>query len=121
MPQFTPQNAKEMAQRSAEARRLNRQRAEEAALLPPQVAQSVPQAAEDTYVLTRLLRVRGHLDRIDRMMASEQDPKRLRDLAAVTRDLEEQERRLSGRPLPGSKRPRPEPAKKISSAPAPLD
>ena len=84
MPQFTPQNARAMAQRSAEARRRNREREERAAMLPPQAAHTAPPDAGDPYVLQRLIRVRGHLDRIDRMMAGEQDPKRLRDLAAVT-------------------------------------
>ena len=54
----------------------------------------------------RLGRVRDQLEKLDRMIADEEDPQRLDRLASAQARLSEQERILDGRPLPGSRRPR---------------
>jgi hypothetical protein len=62
-------------------------------------------AGTDPYVTERLARVRRQLDRLDGLMAAEKDPQRIDRLASAQYRLAEQERILSGRPLPGSRRP----------------
>ena len=54
----------------------------------------------DAFTLSRLARVRSHLERIDDLLSKETDPQSLDRLAAAASKLEEQERRLSGRSLP---------------------
>jgi len=61
----------------------------------------------DPYPASRLSRVRAQLDRIDAMVINETDPKRLNDLACASMRLADQERKLAGRPDPGSYRPSP--------------
>jgi hypothetical protein len=64
-----------------------------------------PLQAADSYVSARLSRVRLQLDRVDEMMMTEKDPQKLDRLASAQARLAEQERIMSGRPLPGSRRP----------------
>jgi hypothetical protein len=49
--------------------------------------------------------VREQLDRVDDLMISEDDPKRLKELADASARLSDQEFKLAGRPSPGSRRP----------------
>jgi hypothetical protein len=60
---------------------------------------------ENNFTTRRLTRVREQLERLDRMAAEENDPKRIKELADATTRLSEQERILDGRPMPGSRRP----------------
>lgn len=69
----------------------------------------------------RLMRVRKQLDRLDDMMFKEKDPQKLDRLASAQARLSEQERILDGRPLPGSRRPRPEKPTKDTSTVEPVD
>jgi hypothetical protein len=66
---------------------------------------SAPVAADD-YLNRRILRVRAQLEKLDQMLAAEDNPQAIDRLASAQSRVSEQERILSGRPLPGSQRPR---------------
>lgn len=100
---FTPQIAREMAAKGHEARRRNI--AERKALFAPHFV--IP-GLNDSYVTERLACVRAQLGRLDAMVLTETDPQKLDRLASAQAKLADQERILSGRPLPGSRRPKPE-------------
>lgn len=121
MPLITPANAREMALRSAAARRLRREREERAKLNPPAAPQCPSLEASELYVARRLAKVRDQLDRVDAMFDACRDPIGLDRIAAVLARLSELERQLANRPLPGSRRPRSEPARKLMGAPSPID
>lgn len=100
---FTTANASEMAVKGNAIR-----------WAKPRVAQTQiatgSEVAESNYSITRLARVREHLDALDQEISDEldkakPDSKRLKELSDAQTKLEEQERRLSGRPLPGTLRP----------------
>ena len=77
---------------------------------PPQ-PEPLPKAFasdQDAFLTARLLRVRRQLERIDAMIATEDDPQRLDRLAAASMRLSDQEFALSNRPKPGNRRPGPE-------------
>src|ERR1051326_9250266 len=95
---FNHQNAREMARRSNEVQRERRRNTLTAQ--PSCHADNFPE-----YASRRLTRVRRQLDRIDRLMMTENDPQKLDRLASAQTRLREQERILSGRPLRGSLRP----------------
>lgn len=103
-PKFTPEQAREAALKSHEAQRMRK-----LALTLAQPADPAhdlaPKAKPDDYMLRRLTRVRGQLDRLDEMMRTEMDPQKLDRIASAQAKLAEQERQLAGRPLPGSLRP----------------
>lgn len=100
-----------MAARSAESRRINPLRA-----VPPgyklvraDYPEHVP--TSDDYPAVILARTRTQLDLVGRQITTElerekPDSRRLRDLTDAQTRLAEQERVLSGRPLPGSRRPK---------------
>lgn len=71
----------------------------------PIVEQPQPTETVQDYTSIRLTRVRLQLDRLDAMAAEETDTKRLKELADATSRLQEQERQLAGRPLPGTLKP----------------
>lgn len=100
-----------MAVRSnlAQAARLQQLRdAVETATLSPQA----------DYTTKRLARVRLQLDRLDNMLLTERDPQRLDRIASAQARISEQERILSGRPMPGSLRPRSErQSKRVAAEP----
>lgn len=73
-----------------------------------------PQPAVDGYVLKTLTRTRKQLDRLFSLMGDETDPQKLDRLASAIARLAEQERQLSGRPLPGSLRPRQEKSRRAA-------
>jgi len=111
MPLITCANARQLAAKALIARRANRERqrnldqriadltAKLTALTP------VPREQLSGYVEQRLTRVRKQLDRLDDLLSKETNPQRLDRLASAQYRLSEQERILSGRPLPGSRRP----------------
>lgn len=96
---FTTANAREMARRAVEARRLKR-------LAPPPVPPPVP---AELFALDALNRVRDHLRKVDNMLQAEQDPLSVERLARARLALCEQEFALAGRPKPGQRRPGPAP------------
>lgn len=95
MPQFTKETAAEMARRSHSPDSARNKPAE-----PPQE----PAIGLD-YTAIRLMRVRKQLDRLDELASEETDPKRCKEFADATSRLQEQERQLAGRPLPGTLKP----------------
>lgn len=99
---ITSQNAREMALRSAAARR-QRKAAVEAALANP----APPPAPSADYVQAQITRMRGQIDRVHYRLAQEKNPQAIERLATALARLVEQERILSGRPLPGAHRPGP--------------
>jgi hypothetical protein len=72
--------------------------------VPPPLPADHP-APKDAFTQARLERVRVQIARIDALLADEDDPKRLKELADALGRLADQERILAGRPLPGSRRP----------------
>jgi len=106
MSLFTTANAREMAARSQAARRQRTTQREAAKENAAPQSQTNPQQDDDAlFVAKRLARVRKQLDRIDGMIEKETDPMKLDRLASAQARLAEQERLLSGRPLPGSRKP----------------
>lgn len=104
-----------MSRRAAEAKKFKAQ-AEKARVLAMEaenalakplleiatLAVGVPSA---NYVTQRLSRVRAQLDKLDEMIANETDAQTLDRLASAQARLSVQEFALSGRPMPGSRRP----------------
>jgi hypothetical protein len=95
---FTKENAAEMAARALEARkqaeimRLNGE--------PPK-----PLLPEEKYRILTLARTRKQIERLFEMMDECDDAQKLDRLASALARLNEQERQLAGRPLPGSLKP----------------
>lgn len=99
---ITSDNARELQQKAVASRKLRQEQkqAEAFAALTAAMAQQLPE-----YVAARLARVRLQLDRLDQMLMDESDPQKLDRLASAQSRLSEQERQLSGRPMPGSLKP----------------
>jgi hypothetical protein len=112
---FTKETAAEMARRShapGSARFLQPVETPQ----PPQptpppaiVPATLAEIPTQDFIGLRLSRVRAQLDRLDALLAATTDTKAIKELADATKRLQDQERELSGRPLPGSRRPAPEP------------
>jgi len=108
---FTPENARLFSAKGRIARAANKAAKCKADLTLS--AQPIPPVSiPDNYIKpelshqeTRLIRVRSQLDMIDSLIAKERLPQNLDRLAAASAKLAEQERVLSDRPLPGSRRP----------------
>ena len=116
MARFTVANAKEMAAKSHAAKAARLEALRQAANPPPLIP---PPSGLDPYLSRRVARVRTQLDLLDQAIEKEAskaqpDGQRLNWLAQAQDRLSEQERRLSGRPLPGSRKP---PAEKPPSPP----
>lgn len=108
-PVFTKENARLFALRGVAARARNKAQAAIDRLKPPPLPplpEAILAAQAALFCEKRILRVRKQLDSIDAMIAQETDPQRLDRLASAQSRVSEQERILSGRPLPGSQRPR---------------
>lgn len=110
---FTPEIAAEMGRKSRLVVAQRRQQLEEAADIIKNLKEnfldrSADAAANGQYVQDTLSRTRKQLDRLFSLMEEEIDPQKLDRLASAIARLAEQERQLSGRPLPGSLRPRQE-------------
>jgi hypothetical protein len=121
MALFTSEIAKAYRQKSLASFRRNRiiekERAEREALAAKNPLQSslqrslqlslqpIPLPLLDDFCEKRIARVRKQLKKIDTMISQELDPQKLDRLASAQSRISEQERILSGRPLPGSRRP----------------
>lgn len=106
---FNRENAVEMSRRGLEARRAKAEALRELKRNPPPEPQPVE---PEKYHLNRLLCVRRQLSLLDKRIAvliegaDEETAGAIDRLASAQARLAEQERVLSGRPLPGSLRPR---------------
>lgn len=105
MPFITNENAKELAQRSAETRRLIKQYRTR-----PQANQ--PNEQRDYYTVKRLSRVRRQIDSLSNDLDAETDATKKDRLASAISRLSEIERQLANRPLPGSWKPTQAPKKR---------
>jgi uncharacterized membrane protein YccC len=110
MALFTVETSLLAAQRSIQSRRDRAKRlkdleAQAIANAQKPVKPIVEQTIVSDFQTVRLTRVREQLDRIDSMLSTEEDPKRIKELADATARLQEQERQLANRPMPGSLRP----------------
>jgi hypothetical protein len=119
MARFTAANARENAAKSHAARQQRRPNGDLAGETFRQTPQVGPHEAAGDYVSRRLARVRAQLDLVDSAIekAIGGDSKRLKELTEAQSRLEEQERRLSGRPLPGSRKPAPERVRPVIERP----
>jgi hypothetical protein len=100
--QFTADNAREMALRSAESRR--------AAAASPEAVLRAGQArvsaeTADRYVAKRIVQVRRQIEGLNERLEAAVDPKDIKALCDAISKLAELERVLAGRPLPGQRRP----------------
>lgn len=114
-PQLTP-FTNETASKAI-AKRWNAHR--ERQLIPqPEVKPQKVNSLPDNYLALRLVRVRAQLDLVDAAIVGSvaKDSKRLKELTDAQARLEEQERRLSNRPLPGSRKPAPERTRQVEAA-----
>ena len=107
-PHFTKENAKQYSlqgQATVRARKdaLEKENAKQKAIIETARALN---AMQDDYPVERIVRVRAQIKRIDAMLMEELNPQAIDRLASAIAKLGEQERILSGRPLPGSQRPR---------------
>ncbi len=117
---FTKENARALALKSLESRRLKQaqERLDKAKLekeaqigrnllMADAIREEPAPATENgkTYVAKQLVCVREHLDRLDKLIAKETEPASLDRLVSAQSKLREQERILDNRPLPGSRRP----------------
>jgi hypothetical protein len=100
MARITAANASKMAARSWEVRRERENMQGDSSAIP----QQIPLPASD-YVAFSVTRTRGQLDRLHAMLAKSKDAQEIERLARSIASLSELERVLSGRPLPGSRRP----------------
>jgi len=100
------QTARELAAKSHEARRRNKALREQA----DNESQPEPQLPAQSYVDTRLIRVRAQIDMLSDMLESEQDPQKIDRLANAITRLSGLEREYANRPLPGTLKPSSKPS-----------
>ena len=116
MPFITADNAAELGRRSGQSRR------EHGTRRKPQQPANIPEHI-DPYSKQTLLRVRKQVRSVLGMLETEIDPQKIDRLASALARLNEVERQLANRPLPGSWKPeRPARAKQawIDPTPAPM-
>jgi hypothetical protein len=106
---ITTENAREFQRRGVAKRLENAAKAKQ--VQPSAEPSTEPSNPPDTaFVSARLARVRAQLDRLDALISEqldagkELDPQAIDRLAAASSKFEEQERRLSNRSLPPTKR-----------------
>lgn len=116
MPFITAENAAELARKSHEAKRAKAERVQ--AEVNEALKQQVATDSTD-FISQRLSRVRAQLVRLDALASQEDDPKRIREYADATSRLQEQERQLAGRPLPGTLKPSSKPQTRAPAVPQP--
>ena len=109
MPLFSSANAREMGRLGGLAKRGRRHASQGS--MPDTTPLATPlNPAVDAFMSARLARVRAQLDRLDALISEqldagkELDPQAIDRLAAASSKFEEQERRLSNRSLPPTKR-----------------
>ena len=109
---FSPENAREMAFKALEARRKNKEARKlqaEQDKLNQEIMLSKPlnllDNADKAFIDKRIVRVRKQISKLDEMIDDCVDPKQIDQLASALTRLSELERVLSGRPLPGSRKP----------------
>lgn len=112
-------NAREMARKAHESRMRNKIMRQEAERNLPQISQVTAQPAQDEYVAARILRVRRQLGMLDSLLESAKEARDIDRIASAISRLSELERVLSGRPLPGSRKPLAE-RRNVRSVVAPL-
>lgn len=103
MPLFTPQTARENAAKAHEARRENRERRRQEAEEAAQAQTVAPH--EDDYVAKRIASARAQIERLEALALTLSDALDIERTARAVASWSEIERVLSGRPLPGSRRP----------------
>jgi hypothetical protein len=81
----------------------------------------LPAESPDKYTQDRIARTRRHIQGIDRQLEASDDPKEIKSLCDALARLEEIERILSGRPLPGSRRPGRDKPTKSTPASGPIE
>jgi hypothetical protein len=119
MPVFTVETARKAALASVAVRAAKALRRFEPASAPL----AAPLPTVDDYTKLRLACVRAQLGQVDKAILAESgkdhpDGQRLNWLAQAQDRLSEQERKLAGRPLPGSRRPRDERSRDLTPPPA---
>lgn len=107
---FTPENAADMAKRGNITRHRNRQLKMEMLKRIQDKLENLDKIelscdSTDDYLKERVSRTREKILKIENMIDSCTQPKELDQLASALTRLSELERILSGRPLPGSKKP----------------
>lgn len=103
MPLINSANAREMAARSAAARRLKRESALQAKNSPPAQPLANPLEA-DTFLRNGITRTRGQIDLVSDLLGKEREASKINHLCAGLAKLYEIERILSNRPAPGNLR-----------------
>jgi hypothetical protein len=92
---FSPELARQMAVKAAEARR--RKRAERIA----RAQEPIPEPEQPVeYVAERIARTRAHIERLDSKLLKANDPQEIKWLSDSIAKLQDVERILSGRPAP---------------------
>ena len=118
MPAWSPDEARAMAVRGNLAKAARRQKARDEAANLPALASSLT-FSQECLALTRA-RIKETFTRLGEESGSPKcDGQRLNWLASALERLAELERILDGRPLPGSRRPAPEPSPSARPAPRP--
>ena len=124
MPQWTPEQARAYsAIGSAAATAARKRRAESRAESLRTVPSAERVAPEEDYSGLLLIRTRAHVSNLNYVLSHEltrpsPDPTKIDRLASAWERLAEVERRLAGRPLPGSRRPpREEPIRQLTTRP----
>jgi hypothetical protein len=114
MPQFTAQNAREMAARSQDSRRRNAAERDNALKLATSDAATISQPVSQTEVsspvldafsLHHLSHAREQLDRLWKLFGECEVPAELDKLASAISKISETARIAADIPLPGSKKP----------------
>lgn len=117
---ITKKNAKEWAQRSATVRRLHAE-AKQLRIEADAAKEALAAYSAVDYRGERLVRVRKQLNNIDKSIdvaILKGDAKQIKELADAQMRLNEQERQLANRPMPGTERP--SNRKQKSSDPQPI-
>jgi len=100
---ITSANARELQAKAVQSRREHAEERLKQVELHKLAEQLTEQPCD--YVTAQIVRVRAHLTKIDDLMVKAVDPLDIDRLARARGQLSEQERILSGRPLPGARRP----------------
>lgn len=117
---ITSENAREMARRGNEAKKrlalehaADIERLEKLAALAPK--------PPDVYVGEQVTETRAQIQRVQKLLRTAKDARKIKALSESLWRLSEVERVLSGRPLPSSAKPSRQPDRPASGAATPLD